>query len=80
MTFLFKKLALGLSAFAVVATSGAYGIANAAGAKSDYKMEHVHWHFDGPRVMTVRPFSAASKSTAKFAPPVIRLIICHFVI
>lgn len=49
MTPMFKKIALGLSAFAVVAISGTYGIANAAGAKSEYKMEHVHWHFNGPR-------------------------------
>ena len=46
MKSIFTKLALGLSAFAVVATAG---VAYAAGGKSDYKMEHVHWHFDGPR-------------------------------
>ena len=46
MKSIFTKLALGLSAFAVVTTAG---VAYAAGGKSDYKMEHVHWHFDGPR-------------------------------
>lgn len=46
MTPIFKKIVLGLGAFSVVATAG---VAYAAGGKSDYKMEHVHWHFDGPR-------------------------------
>lgn len=46
MTPIFKKMALALSAFALVATTG---MAYAAGGKSDYKMKHPHWHFDGPR-------------------------------
>lgn len=45
MTPIFKKIALGLGALSVVATAG---VAYAAG-KSDYKQEHIHWHFDGPR-------------------------------
>jgi len=46
MTPIFKKIALGLSALALVATAG---VAYAAGGKSDYKMKHPHWHFDGAR-------------------------------
>ena len=37
MTPIFKKMALALSAFALVATTG---MAYAAGGKSDYKMKH----------------------------------------
>ena len=45
MTKSLKKtfLAAGLIAAATIS-----GIAYAAGGKSDYKMEHVHWHFNGP--------------------------------
>lgn len=46
MTPILKKIVLGLGAFAVVATTG---VAYAAGGKSDYKMKHPHWHFDGAR-------------------------------
>ena len=46
MTPILKKISLAVAALSVVATAG---IAYAAGGKSDYKMKHVHWHFDGPR-------------------------------
>lgn len=40
-----KKSILGAGLIAVAALTG---VAYAAGGKSDYKMEHVHWHFNGP--------------------------------
>ncbi|RKQ69773.1 ubiquinol-cytochrome c reductase cytochrome c1 subunit [Litorimonas taeanensis] len=41
---LLKSLFVAAGAVAVIATGGAF----AAGGSSDYKMEHKHWHFNGP--------------------------------
>ncbi len=49
MKLTINKIALALSAFAVLASTSVFGVSYAAGAKSEYKMEHVHWHFNGPR-------------------------------
>ena len=46
-----KRIIMALSAFAVVAMANVttVGVASAAGGKSDYKAEHIHWHFKGAR-------------------------------
>ena len=45
MTPLMKKIGFGFAALAAVTAGGAAYAAE----KSTYKMEHIHWHFDGPR-------------------------------
>jgi ubiquinol-cytochrome c reductase cytochrome c1 subunit len=48
MSFSLKKAVIGTAVLLGGVFAGAAGIAYAAGGKSDYKMEHVHWHFNGP--------------------------------
>lgn len=48
MAMSFKKALLGSALIVGGALTGLAGIAYAAGGESDYKMEHVHWHFNGP--------------------------------
>ncbi len=48
MAMSFKKSLLGTALIVGATIAGMAGVASAAGGKSDYKMEHVHWHFNGP--------------------------------
>ena len=50
MAISFKKAVLGTAVILCGAAAGLTTAAHAASSvKSDYKMEHVHWHFDGMR-------------------------------
>lgn len=48
MKMTLKKTVIGVAAILASAFGGNL-VANAAGAGGDYKMKHMHWHFDGMR-------------------------------